>query len=112
MVMLTSLGNSSVYCKKCCCILFFIGIHIGDGVFLKACLHSVVNFKKNRIVINGADNAHHAPACQNLVPLLHLTNFGLNLFLAFGLRADNKKDRKSTRLNSSHVAISYAVFCL
>src|SRR5690625_6254945 len=24
----------------------------------------------------------------------------------------NKKDRKSTRLNSSHVAISYAVFCL
>src|SRR5690625_1818607 len=24
----------------------------------------------------------------------------------------NHKDRKSTRLNSSHVAISYAVFCL
>src|SRR5690625_7065670 len=24
----------------------------------------------------------------------------------------DKKDRKSTRLNSSHVAISYAVFCL
>src|SRR5439155_22669848 len=32
-----------------------------------------------------------------------------------GLRnffAANKLDRKSTRLNSSHVAISYAVFCL
>src|SRR5439155_25221054 len=26
--------------------------------------------------------------------------------------ADIQKDRKSTRLNSSHVAISYAVFCL
>src|SRR5690625_5879003 len=25
---------------------------------------------------------------------------------------DKKSDRKSTRLNSSHVAISYAVFCL
>src|SRR5690625_5616813 len=25
---------------------------------------------------------------------------------------ENVKDRKSTRLNSSHVAISYAVFCL
>src|SRR5437660_4743834 len=25
---------------------------------------------------------------------------------------NGKKDRKSTRLNSSHVAISYAVFCL
>src|SRR5690625_5759226 len=27
-------------------------------------------------------------------------------------KADNNVDRKSTRLNSSHVAISYAVFCL
>src|SRR5439155_8408972 len=28
------------------------------------------------------------------------------------LAADRGVDRKSTRLNSSHVAISYAVFCL
>src|SRR5437870_10234171 len=28
------------------------------------------------------------------------------------LKADAAADRKSTRLNSSHVAISYAVFCL
>src|SRR5207253_4651532 len=27
-------------------------------------------------------------------------------------RRDTTRDRKSTRLNSSHVAISYAVFCL
>src|SRR5437870_9405225 len=27
-------------------------------------------------------------------------------------RAEPQRDRKSTRLNSSHVAISYAVFCL
>src|SRR5699024_12776935 len=26
--------------------------------------------------------------------------------------AQNRQDRKSTRLNSSHVSISYAVFCL
>src|SRR5690625_3507436 len=32
---------------------------------------------------------------------------GLGKFLI-----DRSKDRKSTRLNSSHVAISYAVFCL
>src|SRR5690606_39781765 len=32
------------------------------------------------------------------------------LDLAFGLTATS--DRKSTRLNSSHVKISYAVFCL
>src|SRR5436853_5028587 len=28
------------------------------------------------------------------------------------LKAHMKKDRKSTRLNSSHLGISYAVFCL
>src|SRR5690625_6467559 len=32
-------------------------------------------------------------------------------FLTRGERPDHR-DRKSTRLNSSHVAISYAVFCL
>src|SRR5699024_12594044 len=29
-----------------------------------------------------------------------------------GARARRRQDRKSTRLNSSHVSISYAVFCL
>src|SRR5207253_6814203 len=28
------------------------------------------------------------------------------------VRAEQQRDRKSTRLNSSHVAISYAVFCV
>src|SRR5699024_12835617 len=32
--------------------------------------------------------------------------------LAVGTRFDVSRDRKSTRLNSSHVSISYAVFCL
>src|SRR5207253_10547199 len=31
---------------------------------------------------------------------------------AVGRRLGSSADRKSTRLNSSHVAISYAVFCL
>src|SRR5699024_11356591 len=31
---------------------------------------------------------------------------------ARGLNVGSKLDRKSTRLNSSHVSISYAVFCL
>src|SRR5437899_6243119 len=29
-----------------------------------------------------------------------------------GLLSDEHRDRKSTRLNSSHLGISYAVFCL
>src|SRR3712207_9076998 len=32
--------------------------------------------------------------------------------LADGLRRHDAQDRKSTRLNSSHANISYAVFCL
>src|SRR2546429_2825852 len=32
--------------------------------------------------------------------------------LAVGLASDSAEDRKSTRLNSSHGYISYAVFCL
>src|SRR5690625_2658141 len=33
-------------------------------------------------------------------------------FVIDGITEFSKQDRKSTRLNSSHVAISYAVFCL
>src|SRR5690625_5660387 len=36
----------------------------------------------------------------------------LRLILSPLLREQSYRDRKSTRLNSSHVAISYAVFCL
>src|SRR2546426_8937001 len=35
---------------------------------------------------------------------------GRRVFLVFG--ASDWRDRKSTRLNSSHLVISYAVFCL
>src|SRR5207253_11304284 len=37
---------------------------------------------------------------------------GLGLGLAIAKGIAEAQDRKSTRLNSSHVAISYAVFCL
>src|SRR5690606_41745956 len=36
-------------------------------------------------------------------------NYGRTFFYERGMLAD--QDRKSTRLNSSHVKISYAVFC-
>src|SRR5690625_7062285 len=39
-----------------------------------------------------------------------LTTYSLIHFIA--RKSDRNQDRKSTRLNSSHVAISYAVFCL
>src|SRR5699024_12243005 len=43
---------------------------------------------------------------QQLIPLCYsYVNYCLNKVIL-------KEDRKSTRLNSSHVSISYAVFCL
>src|SRR2546426_1606751 len=45
------------------------------------------------------------------------SNFNPTTFGVFGIRYSHGKviggeDRKSTRLNSSHLVISYAVFCL
>src|SRR5437870_4014904 len=44
-----------------------------------------------------------------LKEIAHLHTIGVGAFFNFGSGQD--EDRKSTRLNSSHVAISYAVFC-
>src|SRR5215212_11591913 len=39
--------------------------------------------------------------------------FSPDIFVVFGVRPRPiEEDRKSTRLNSSHLGISYAVFCL
>src|SRR5690606_8200999 len=63
---------------------------------------------------NGADVGPRAAADQ----LRHhpvLAQFGLKpgqYVLSVGRLVPEKEDRKSTRLNSSHVKISYAVFCL
>src|SRR5438132_6036163 len=56
-----------------------------------------------------------------LMPLRHMKRFACLLFLLptlalaqdyLGQNHPRVRDRKSTRLNSSHTVISYAVFCL
>src|SRR5688500_19501695 len=54
------------------------------------------------------------PICLMLLPILTPLLFRPVIRL-FGVRPPHSKwalDRKSTRLNSSHLVISYAVFCL
>src|SRR5438067_4946756 len=48
---------------------------------------------------------------ESEIRLTPLTNAQRNR-AAWGMQRTNVQDRKSTRLNSSHVSISYAVFCL
>src|SRR3989442_2827317 len=47
---------------------------------------------------------------KHLATSVHLANRAI--FKAAEKNPDHRGDRKSTRLNSSHVRISYAVFCL
>src|SRR5258708_16055767 len=51
---------------------------------------------------------------ENLLQVLDLRNVVIGNIGLVGVQrqVENLKDRKSTRLNSSHQIISYAVFCL
>src|SRR5256885_7842556 len=54
--------------------------------------------------------------CLRHVPdrnrLIHLQVHGKRVSMKNGRLHQQERDRKSTRLNSSHLVISYAVFCL
>src|SRR5690554_7595643 len=59
--------------------------------------------------VGGAEGVHHVDIAQGGVLLGEV----FVVFLFAFVEADVfEQDRKSTRLNSSHVRISYAVFCL
>src|SRR5258708_16459035 len=62
----------------------------------------------------GVGEAACAPAATSLIGDLFppaRRARALSIFM-LGLPIDSARDRKSTRLNSSHQIISYAVFCL
>src|SRR3712207_7704971 len=61
------------------------------------------------------DSEAFAPECAVLLNLAedHLDRHGtFEDYRAAKMRIFERQDRKSTRLNSSHANISYAVFCL
>src|SRR5690606_41516245 len=60
---------------------------------------------------NYADMKSHGVELTLGGKILNKSDFKYSANLTFGYNK-NKIDRKSTRLNSSHVKISYAVFCL
>src|SRR5260221_5186016 len=56
--------------------------------------------------------ARGRPRQQSLRTILHAVFYLVRAGGAWRLPARGRRDRKSTRLNSSHTVISYAVFCL
>src|SRR5712692_10125027 len=56
---------------------------------------------------------HILPHCHTeVIPFLHICQTGLATMPDIISESSINLDRKSTRLNSSHSSISYAVFCL
>src|SRR5262245_65044216 len=84
--------------------------------------------RMSRLVLSGAMRASRyflatlkeAPSDAELIShklmvragLIRRLAGGIYTWMPLGLRVVRKVDRKSTRLNSSHLGISYAVFCL
>src|SRR5205814_5002584 len=83
-------------------------------------LHSFPTRRSSDLVTGALEGAPHVPTGDSAVGTPPFAEgekfFGAGLvFFAVGdgpAFLDAKVDRKSTRLNSSHLGISYAVFCL
>src|SRR5437773_4088832 len=69
-------------------------------------------FRSGNMIADNAPSIYTAP-WSTLFPGLAISLVVLSLnAVADGARVERVPDRKSTRLNSSHITISYAVFCL
>src|SRR5437879_8357777 len=71
----------------------------GKGTRLRSGLAKVLHRAGGRTLIEQVVRACRPLGARELIAVV-------------GHQADDVKDRKSTRLNSSHRCISYAVFCL
>src|SRR5690625_6994581 len=87
-------------------VALFGGVGSPLGAFIGAGIISIIS---NMIVLFGV-NVYWQSAVSGIVVVLAISFGSISMMLRE--RRDRKQDRKSTRLNSSHVAISYAVFCL
>src|SRR5947209_17434128 len=84
-------------------------------LFRSQAMHSAAErehlFDKPRADVSVLLRRHHEHGFDlRLQPLVHQRHLELELEVRY--RPQASQDRKSTRLNSSHANISYAVFCL
>src|SRR5438874_9680283 len=70
-------------------------------------LHSFPTRRSSDLIFDAKVSRHQRTVCHP-----KLRRFGYSLLVLPDTSQNSSQDRKSTRLNSSHVEISYAVFCL
>src|SRR5258708_14227252 len=63
-------------------------------------------------VVDIADDGEDAAVAGDAAAWFRVAGAGLRVGFGDEVFEDGEEDRKSTRLNSSHQIISYAVFCL
>src|SRR5699024_12365423 len=73
----------------------------------QALRHNFSDFKQTTATLRGPEGCQWDEKQTHMSLRQYLLEESYEL-----IEAINNKDRKSTRLNSSHVSISYAVFCL
>src|SRR5256885_8286928 len=66
-----------------------------------------ISFRRTELDPNNANPLAGIPSRNNIV-----AKFNNEMTAILQQSLSDKQDRKSTRLNSSHLVISYAVFCL
>src|SRR2546426_1918000 len=89
--------------RKCICLRL---VKVGDGLDVRGAVP--VLDEEALVVLQAVGRPNHGVVEPIGVEVLE----GLADALLEVCRRDELQDRKSTRLNSSHLVISYAVFCL
>src|SRR5690242_3630571 len=95
---------------------------LGVLPYRRPCRHRIISSLDVSSSIVNAGSRHaggrnRMSVTQGVGPVTRLlmslaAGMGILLFMAGpGAQAESVEDRKSTRLNSSHMSISYAVFC-
>src|SRR2546426_2859657 len=72
---------------------------------------SVIQAERNKLAIVGLDLGR-SPSERSLQNIRQRIKADAEIEYSFIAGSHTHQDRKSTRLNSSHLVISYAVFCL
>src|SRR5699024_2559643 len=111
-IMVTSVGGfwSVAATDTLNTILITIGVILASGVvwMLTGGISSILD----TLATTTAPTIVGGPELEEGVLLSPVGTFGLGTLFSIFISNSLGTDRKSTRLNSSHVSISYAVFCL